>query len=53
MKGKSSKEWTGPWLKETNYMHLEECVSERKQHTQELKVGQTTLGNLKNSPKNK
>lgn len=52
MKGESSNEWIGSWLKETNYMHLEECVSERK-HTQELKVGQTTPGNLKTSPKNK
>jgi len=31
-------------------MHLEETVSERKQHTQEMKVGQTALGNLENVP---
>lgn len=34
-------------------MHLEETVSERKQHTQEMKVGQTALGNLENVPENK
>lgn len=39
MKGKSSNEWISPCLKEINYMHLEETVSERKQHTQEKKVG--------------
>lgn len=52
MNGKSSNEWTGSCLKETNYMQLEECVNERK-HTQEMKVGQTVLGNLDDTSESK
>lgn len=52
MNGKSSNEWIGPCLKETNYMHLEENASERRQSVQEMKVGQTGLGNLRNVAEN-